>query len=232
MSTARQTEANRANAAKSTGPRTARGKQNIQVNALRHGLTGRTVLLPADDLDLYRAHVKSLTASLRPEGPEETQLAALIADNYWRLRRIHTIEDGIFARRFAETGAPLATHPLADAALHQAEAYLEHSRELERLTLYEQRIQRSIKVSAARLEALQKARAAACSPTGFEFSDAEKQPAPAEKAAAAAPRDAGSLFRMPESTGRPAAAGTPPWPLQTARTTAPSTRTCALPPER
>jgi len=133
----------------------------VRVNALRHGLTGRTVLLPSDDLDLYRAHVKSVTAGLNPEGPEETQLAALIADAYWRLNRIQSIEDGLFARRFALDGPPLATHPRADTALVHAEAYLAHSRELERLTLYEARIHRSLRHAAARLETLQKARRAA-----------------------------------------------------------------------
>ncbi len=56
-----------------------------RANALRHGLTGRTVVVPSQDLDLYRDHVKSITASLKPEGPEEIQLASLIADGYGSL---------------------------------------------------------------------------------------------------------------------------------------------------
>ncbi len=157
--TAKQIAANRQNAQKSTGPRTAAGKQAIKVNAVRHGLTGRTVVLPSDDLDLYKTHVKTLTAHLKPEGPEEIQLAALIADDYWRLQRIHSIEDGIFAMQFAENET-LATHPQADATLNQAKAYLQHSKELERLTLYEQRIHRAIKTATTRLEALQQSRRA------------------------------------------------------------------------
>ncbi len=196
MSTPNQTIANRANAQKSTGPRTTAGKQKVKINALRHGLTGRTVVLPADDLDLYRTHVKTLTASLKPEGPEEIQLAALIADDYWRLQRIHSIEDGIFAMQFAENET-LATHPAADATLNQAQAYLDHSKELERLTLYEQRIHRNIKAATARLEALKQSRRAAETTAtphprygivpghGFEFStshcehtDTAKMPSP------------------------------------------------------
>ncbi len=159
-STAKQIAANQANATKSTGPKSAAGKQAVKVNAVRHGLTGRTVVLPSDDLDLYKTHVKTLTAHLKPEGPEEIQLASLIADDYWRLQRIHSIEDGIFAMQFAENEI-LATHPAADATLNQATAYLQHSKELERLTLYEQRIHRNIKASTARLESLQQARRAA-----------------------------------------------------------------------
>ncbi len=154
MSTPKQIAANRTNATKSTGPRTTAGKQKVAVNALRHGLTGRTVVLPADDLELYRTHVKTLTASLKPETPEEIQLAALIADNYWRLQRVQSIEDGIFALQYAEDET-LATNPQANATLNQAKAYLAHSKEIERLTLYESRIHRAIKSATARLDKLQ-----------------------------------------------------------------------------
>ncbi len=160
MSTPKQIAANRTNARKSTGPKSAAGKQTVSVNALRHGLTGRTVVLPADDLDLYKTHVKTLTASLKPETPEETQLAALIADNYWRLQRIQSIEDGIFALQYADDET-LATHPQANTTLNQPKAYLNHAKELERLTLYESRIHRNIKSATARLETLQSDRRAA-----------------------------------------------------------------------
>ena len=42
-------EANRRNALKSTGPRTDEGKERCRGNALKHGLTGRGVVLPVED---------------------------------------------------------------------------------------------------------------------------------------------------------------------------------------
>ncbi len=160
MSTPKQIAANRTNACKSTGPTTAAGKQAVSVNALRHGLTGRTVVIPSDDLDHYKTHVKAITSSLNPESPEEIQLASLIADDYWRLQRVKSIEDGIFALQYAENET-LANQPQANATLNAAKAYLDHSKELERLTLYESRIQRNIKSATARLEKLQSDRRAA-----------------------------------------------------------------------
>ena len=41
--------ANRANAARSTGPKTAEGKEKSRANALKHGLTGSGVVLAEAD---------------------------------------------------------------------------------------------------------------------------------------------------------------------------------------
>jgi hypothetical protein len=45
---------NKANAQKSTGPRTDAGKQRCKLNALRHGLTGHTIVLPTEDHSAYQ----------------------------------------------------------------------------------------------------------------------------------------------------------------------------------
>ncbi|MDQ2776281.1 MAG: hypothetical protein M3Y57_15390, partial [Acidobacteriota bacterium] len=50
------TAANRRNCQLSTGPTSETGKANSSLNALKTGLTGRTVLLPAEDAAAYAAH--------------------------------------------------------------------------------------------------------------------------------------------------------------------------------
>ncbi|MFI5381076.1 MAG: hypothetical protein ACHRHE_17400, partial [Tepidisphaerales bacterium] len=46
---AARTAANRRNALKSTGPRTPEGKAKSALNALKHGLTAQSPLLPTED---------------------------------------------------------------------------------------------------------------------------------------------------------------------------------------
>ena len=54
MSTQSQITANIANSQHSTGPRTEAGKAVSSQNALKHGLTAQTVLLPGEDEAAYR----------------------------------------------------------------------------------------------------------------------------------------------------------------------------------
>jgi hypothetical protein len=54
MTSERQKAANQANARRSTGPQTPEGKAVIRLNALRHGLLARDVVLPVEDADAFQ----------------------------------------------------------------------------------------------------------------------------------------------------------------------------------
>ena len=60
MSTPNRIEINRANAQHSTGPKTESGKQTSSLNAIRHGLTSQSILMPTEDPAAYQQHVQSL----------------------------------------------------------------------------------------------------------------------------------------------------------------------------
>ena len=55
MTTEAQTEANRANAQKSTGPRTPEGKAKVAQNALKHGLLAKQAVVVGEDTRRFRA---------------------------------------------------------------------------------------------------------------------------------------------------------------------------------
>jgi len=88
MSSDAKIAANRANALKSTGPRTERGKTKSRFNAVTHGIYATPPLLPAEDEDAYRAIQNHYWEFFDPLGPVENMLAHQIADLAWRLGRI------------------------------------------------------------------------------------------------------------------------------------------------
>src|SRR6202167_4329711 len=103
---------------KSTGPRTPEGKRRSCVNALRHGLTGRVVVLPSEDMDAYHAFCAELIADLAPETPVERQYAQTFCDTQWRLNRARSFEDSMFALgHFEGATIPGIERPEIEAAL-------------------------------------------------------------------------------------------------------------------
>jgi hypothetical protein len=89
---------NRANAQHSTGPRTEAGKQRSSLNALRHGLTAQTAVLPTEDLATYQQHVQQFLDEYQPATPTETQLTHELANTAWRLNRIPLLEAELLTR--------------------------------------------------------------------------------------------------------------------------------------
>lgn len=86
---------------RSTGPRTAAGKQRSSLNALRHGLTASSAILPSEDWAPYEDHRRSFFDEYRPATPTESQLVKELADTSWRLNRIPSLEADALARAAA-----------------------------------------------------------------------------------------------------------------------------------
>ena len=102
MTSAKQIEANRKNAARSTGPRSEEGKKRTALNALQHGLTAETPVLPTESPDRYDAFRFQMIKDLAPKGAIEEQLALEIVDLSWRLKRGTTLELGVLAMGVAD----------------------------------------------------------------------------------------------------------------------------------
>jgi hypothetical protein len=93
-----RTAINRANAKHSTGPRTESGKQRSSQNALRHGLTAETAVLPTEDPAAYQRHIQQFLDEYRPATPTETHLVQELADIAWRQNRIPLLEAELLSR--------------------------------------------------------------------------------------------------------------------------------------
>ena len=91
MATEKQLIANRKNAQKPTGPRTAAGKAASSQNALKHGLSShRTVILTEDQRD-FDLHRREMLDALAPVTAAQSILAERIVGLAWRLKRADTL---------------------------------------------------------------------------------------------------------------------------------------------
>jgi hypothetical protein len=94
--------ANRANAARSTGPRTPEGKARSAQNAVRHGLTSQASLLNGESQEALDELARGMEADLRPRGAAEREIVARIVSLTWRLRRVAHVEEAMWASNEAD----------------------------------------------------------------------------------------------------------------------------------
>src|SRR5690349_18984416 len=97
--------ANRANAEKSTGPRTPEGKETSKYNGLRHGLASPLAVLPWEDQNEYNKLYAGFIEEYGPASPTEEALVTQIADSQWKLRRLAPLEQRVFIK-LMEEGSP------------------------------------------------------------------------------------------------------------------------------
>ena len=99
MLTTEQLNANRANAQKSTGPRTEAGKAVSSRNHLTLGLFTRKDYVTFEEQDLYTEFCGAMRLELSPEGLLEEALATEVTAATWRLRRCSNAEYEIGSRQ-------------------------------------------------------------------------------------------------------------------------------------
>ncbi len=92
--------ANRRNALRSTGPRTAAGQQRVRWNAMKHGLLAQDVLLPSEDAAAFKDLARRVQSESGPVGAEEEALVERMITCLWRLRRLTRVENGILTYEY------------------------------------------------------------------------------------------------------------------------------------
>ncbi len=144
-------QANRLNAQLSTGPITPAGRSISSLNAVKTGLTGRTLVLPSDDAAAYQQHLAAYQNEYRPVGLREAELVQSLADTRWRLNRIPALEMAIYAKGRLEDS-------FEDHDSIELEIYLKYEKSLKNLHLQEARLNRRFDKELAELRQLQKDR--------------------------------------------------------------------------
>jgi len=160
MSTAKQRAASRANAQKSTGPRTAEGKAASRFNAVKHGIFAASQIMfeeKADDLAELAAEYHD---HYQPATPQERFLVDELIHNEWRLRRLRRVEADLWdvaGKFFLAENADAATCSAADAFARGETTF-------DRLQRIVNSCERSYHRSARELQRLQSERAPADPP--------------------------------------------------------------------
>jgi hypothetical protein len=83
-----RSETSRINGAKSRGPKTPNGLANSTVNAVKHGLTAKTLALTNENTDLLLEIMNSYFDLFLPANQMEIDIACDIVAARWRLRRL------------------------------------------------------------------------------------------------------------------------------------------------
>jgi len=189
MTTEKQINANRQNAQKSTGPRTAEGKAAVSQNAVKHGLFTDS-LIRGENPAVYEAFHDEMLADLAPAGAVETMLAERVISLWWRLRRAERMQNQALddmmekcitnplPRRLQRMECHALGVPLDDERCTSDHLPLGrvarldwgHDKVLERMMMYEKRIESSLHKTMNELKSHQKTRRSECE-------DAEKEPA-------------------------------------------------------
>jgi len=171
MSTQEQIKANRQNSKKSTGPKTDEGKAAVSQNAVKHGLFAKAVIKGENEAD-YEAFHDNFLAELDPVGVVELMLAERAANLAWRLRRAERMQNEVIedmigrlvisnparrarecyyynqGRRPDEPGVDLDELPLSRISTSDWSC----NRVLDRMLMYERRIENSLHKTLRELE--------------------------------------------------------------------------------
>ena len=98
MSSKQRLEANRANAKRSTGPSTESGRVRSKMNALKHGLSAKAIVIEGEDPGQFEALRAGLERDFEAPTVIERELVEDLSVLLWRQRRVPRFEAAIIQR--------------------------------------------------------------------------------------------------------------------------------------
>ncbi len=152
----------RARSTPGQGPKTEEGKKRSRLNALRHGITGQVTTMTDEDRAAHDQFSKALIQ--RPRARRSHGGPTRPAHRHRQLAsQSHQRHRGqpLRPRPPSRTAAKLCPDDeQIDAALTTARVFTMESKQLQLLTLYEQRLNRAVQKNLAMLQSLQATRKA------------------------------------------------------------------------
>ncbi len=103
MASPAQINANRANAQKSTGPRSVEGKSASRFNALKHGMDAASIVIPGEDPADYDSLVAQYLHEYRPQSASESFHVDTMLRADWQKRRLETVEADLYRTIMTES---------------------------------------------------------------------------------------------------------------------------------
>ncbi len=172
-----QLAANRANAQLSTGPRSPAGLAKSSKNAVTSALTGRTVLLPTDDVEEYARFLAGFARDLKPVGPTECELVQIVVDSFWRQRRIQALEFALYAHGHEQFEEAFQDCPEQDRYTKTLlQTHMTYEKQFRNHQIQEARLDRKRSKAMAELQRLQTERNSVNDESDVEdFSDLEAE---------------------------------------------------------
>jgi hypothetical protein len=156
----RRATTSRANALKSTGPKTTAGKQRSSMNACKHNLTGFHIVLQPDEMEAYNELTGNILDDLDPQTEMEHQTVQKIIDAHFRLNRLASLENNIFQFGAADRTTDSPHEDRVEMMIAQTRAWLDRGASFDILGRYESRLARQVLRFTLEFERLRRARRA------------------------------------------------------------------------
>lgn len=150
----KQLEANRQNA-QLGGVKTEEGKEVSKMNALRHGLLSKEIVLASEQASDLLELEKRMRADLKPVGELEFALVDRVVSSLWRLKRLMGVERATMEYERIEVGKFSFGGSTSDDEREKAMFFRP---EMDKLVRYENALERSVYRALHELQRLQAAR--------------------------------------------------------------------------
>jgi len=154
---------NQQNARRSTGPKSAAGKQRSALNAFKHGLSSNHFAMQQHESAAYDDLTERMLRDLKPLTEPEKQIAQKIIDINFRLNRITAIENNMLNFDMGPNEPDFEEDEGIARMMGQARAWKQDAHAFEILGRYEARLSKQLlqyQKELERLIAVRKAEAA------------------------------------------------------------------------